>query len=261
MTRPGFSWQPERYLQFDAERTRPAGDLLARVPLDAPSRVADLGCGPGNSTALLHARWPAADILGLDSSAAMVERARASGIQASWLQADLALWRPEPAFDLLYSNATLQWLPDHGTLFPRLLAGVAPGGCLALQMPKNFTAPSHRLLAETAADGPWAARLAGVLRANPVAEPEVYYDLLAGESARLDIWLTTYIHVLEGDDPVYDWMSGTALLPVLDKLAPAELPAFKDALCARLGAAYPRRPDGRTLFPFHRLFIVALKAP
>ena len=260
MARAGFSWQPERYLEFAAERTRPAADLLARVPLAAPGRVADLGCGPGNSTALLRARWPEAEILGLDSSEEMIQQARASGLRADWRQADIAAWRPEPAYDLIYANAALQWLPDHASLFPRLLAGVAPGGCLAVQMPRNFAAPSHRLLAETVADGPWAGRLAGVLRDAPVGPPEAYYDLLAGASARVDIWQTTYLHVLEGETPVYDWMSGTALRPVLDQLAPDEQPAFKRALCDRLAAAYPRRPDGRTLFLFDRLFIVAMKA-
>ena len=259
MTRDGVTWQPECYLQFDAERTRPAADLLARVPLAAPGRVADLGCGPGNSTALLRARWPEAKILGLDSSPEMIEKARASGLEADWQVADIAAWQPERRFELIYSNATLHWLPDHQALFPRLLSTVAPGGCLAVQMPGNFDAPSHRSLAETAAEGPWAASLDGVLRESPVASLEVYYDLLAAGGARLDMWQTTYMQLLDGEDPVYAWMSGTALRPVLDKLGEDHLPAFKAALCRRLADAYPRRPDGRTLFPFRRLFMVAIK--
>jgi trans-aconitate 2-methyltransferase len=253
-----MSWQPERYLAFGDHRTRPAVDLLARVALAAPARVADLGCGPGNSTALLCARWPGAEVVGIDSSAEMLAKARASGLRARWCQADLAGWAPATPYDLLYSNAALQWLPDHATLLPRLVNALAAGGVLAVQMPRNFEAPSHVLLRAVAEDGPWAGRLAArLLRA--VAGPAWYYDLLAPLGARLDIWESEYLQVLQGADPVLDWTRATALRPVIAALEPAEQARFEADYAERLRAAYPRRPDGCTLFPFRRLFIVATR--
>ena len=254
-----MSWDPERYLAFGDHRTRPAVDLLARVPLAAPVRVADLGCGPGNSTALLCARWPAADVLGLDNSPEMLAEARASGPPARWLEADITTWSPAADYDLLFSNAVLQWLPDHAILFPRLLEALPAGGVLAVQMPRNFAAPSHRLLREVADAGPWATRLAAGLLRAPVAAPEWYYDLLAPGAAALDIWESEYLQVLEGDDPVLRWTRSTALRPVIAALAPDEQARFEADYAARLRVAYPRRPDGRTLFPFRRLFIVATR--
>jgi trans-aconitate 2-methyltransferase len=255
-----MSWHPERYLAFDDYRTRPAADLLARVPLRTPERVVDLGCGPGNSTALLALRWPQADVLGIDSAAAMLAKAREGAIGARWLEADIASWAPEVPVDLLFSNAALQWLPDHQTLLPRLLGHLRPGGVLAIQMPRNFQAASHVTLRELAAEQPWAARLAGVLRAEPVASPAAYHDLLAPLTAALEIWQTEYLQVLEGEDPVLRWTESTALRPVLEALDERAAAAFKQAYTARLREAYPRRPDGTTLFPFLRLFIVAQRA-
>jgi trans-aconitate 2-methyltransferase len=255
-----MSWHPERYLAFDDYRTRPAADLLARVPLRAPERVVDLGCGPGNSTALLALRWPQADVLGVDSAPAMLAKARERAIGARWLEADIASWTPEVPVDLLFSNAALQWLADHQTLLPRLLGDLRPGGVLAIQMPRNFQAASHVTLRELAAEEPWAARLAGVLRAEPVASPASYHDLLAPLTASLEIWQTEYLQVLEGEDPVLRWTEATALRPVLQTLDEIEGAAFKQAYAARLREAYPRRPDGTTLFPFLRLFIVAQRA-
>jgi trans-aconitate 2-methyltransferase len=252
-----MSWQPERYLAFGDERTRPAADLLARVPLPAPARIADLGCGPGNSTALLVERWPAADVLGIDSSAAMLAQAERSGLRARWLESDIAAWTPEGLYDLLFSNAALHWLEDHARLLPRLLAHLRPGGVLALQMPRNSAAPSHALLREVARAGPWAAHLAPLIERAPVATPEWYFDLLAPRAASLDIWQTEYLHVLDGEDPVLDWTRSTALRPVMARLSPAEQARFEETYARRLRAAYPRRADGRTLFPFRRLFIVA----
>jgi trans-aconitate 2-methyltransferase len=252
-----MTWNPERYLAYGDERTRPAVDLLARVPLARPARVADLGCGPGNSTRLLCERWPDADLLGIDSSAAMLAKAEDSGIRAQWLESDIAAWTPDATFDLLFSNAALHWLPDHARLLPRLLGHVRPGGVLAIQMPRNFTAPSHTLLREVASAGPWAERLTPRLDEEPVATPEWYHDLLAPLAAALDIWQTEYLHVLEGDDPVLGWVRGTALRPVIAALSAEEQVLLEAEYARRLRLAYPKRPDGRTLFPFRRLFIVA----
>jgi len=253
-------WEPGRYLAFADHRTRPAMDLLARVGLQDPGLVVDLGCGPGNATALLAARWPRARIVGVDSSPEMLARARAGDVRAEWLEADIARWTPDAPPDLIFANAALQWLPDHTGLLPRLLGHLRPGGVLAIQMPRNFAAPSHALMHETAAEGPWAERLAGVLNARPVAEPAWYYDLLAPLSATLDIWETEYLHVLDGEDPVLRWTRSTALRPVIDALSSEQLAAFEAAYAAKLRAAYPRRAGGRTLFPFRRLLIVAVRA-
>ena len=255
-----MTWDPERYLAFGDERTRPALDLLARVPLARSERIADLGCGPGNATALLAARWPEAAIVGLDNSPEMLAQARASGVRAAWVEADIAGWTPDRPFDLIYCNATLHWLGDHQSLLPRLLGYACPGGVFAAQMPRNFAAPSHALLRETAASGPWADRLAGIRDWQPVAPPEWYYDLLAPLARALDVWETEYLHALEGDDPVLAWTRGTALRPIRQALDAEQLAAFEAAYAARLRTAYPRRADGRTMFPFRRLFIVAQRS-
>ena len=253
-------WDPERYLAFADHRTRPAIELLARVALEAPHEVVDLGCGPGNSTGLLAKRWPEAALTGVDSSSEMLEQARASGVRARWVHADIAGWAPEQPCDLIYSNAALHWLPDHAVLFARLLTALRPGGVLAVQMPRNFQAPSHVLLRETAGSGPWADRLGAVVRWEPVREPAWYYDLLAGRCASVDIWEAEYLQVLEGADPMLGWVRGSALRPVIEALDTPQYAAFEAAYAGRLREAYPRRSDGRTLFPFRRLFIVAVRA-
>jgi trans-aconitate 2-methyltransferase len=251
-------WNPERYLAFGDQRTRPAVDLLARVALERPERVTDLGCGPGNSTRLLVERWPDAHVNGIDNSPEMLARARTAGIRATWVEADIATWVPDAPCDVLFSNAALHWLPDHTTLLPRLLGQVRSGGVLAVQMPRNFRSPSHVLLRQTASADPWADRVVSRLARQPVATPERYYDLLCPLTASLDIWQTEYLHVLDGDDPVLDWTRSTAMRPVIEALCPEEQVRFETKYAARLRAAYPKRTDGRTLFPFRRLFIVAV---
>lgn len=253
-----MSWNPDQYLMFEAPRLRPALDLLAAVPALDPKLVYDLGCGAGNVTRLLARRWPRAELTGVDDSAAMLARAAEVFAGARWLHQGLAQWRAERPADVVYSNAALHWLPDHARLFPALLAQLAPGGVLAVQMPRNFDAPSHTLIADTVRDGPWRERLEPLLRPSPVAAPEVYHDLLAPRAARLDIWQTEYLQVLDGTDPVKEWTKGTWLKPFLDALDEAQRDAFEREYAQRLRSAYPTRADGRTLFPFRRLFIVAV---
>jgi trans-aconitate 2-methyltransferase len=190
----------------------------------------------------------------------MLASARESGIAATWVEADIATWAPDRAPDLIYSNAALHWVGDHETLLPRLLGCVRPGGVLAVQMPRNFEAPSHALLRATAESGPWADRLAAVLDWRPVAAPEWYYDLLVPRAGILDIWETVYLHVLDGDDPVLRWTRGTALRPLMQALGGEDRVVFEAAYAGRLREAFPRRVDGRTLFPFRRLFIVAQRS-
>lgn len=250
------TWDPAQYLKFAGPRIQPAIDLLARVPLAAPVRIVDLGCGAGNVTALLARRWPDAAIVGVDDSAPMLARARAELPQVRWQLGSVADWTPEAPVDLVFSNAALHWLPEHPRLFGRLVDGLAPGGVLAVQMPRNFHAPSHTLVADVAREGPWRERLAPLLRPPPVASPADYFDWLAPRAAALDLWETEYLQVLEGDDPVKEYTKGSYLRPFLDALAPDERPAFEADYAARVRAAYPRRADGRTLFPFRRLFLL-----
>ena len=256
---PEMTWNPEVYLAFADQRTRPAADLLARVPAPHPARVIDLGCGPGNSTALLATRWPQARLEGLDSSADMLEQARVGGVPASWILADLGSWTPDAPYDVIYSNATFQWLQDQAGLFARLMSFVKPGGVFAFQVPVNFKARSHVLMLETAADPRWRAKLAPVQDIQHGAA-DAYYDILKPHAATLDIWQTEYLQQLEGDDAVYRWVSGTGLRPYVQALDGEARAEFIATYKAKLNAAYPRRADGTTLFPFRRLFVVAVKA-
>jgi trans-aconitate 2-methyltransferase len=249
------TWDPKHYLMFADERTRPAAELVGRVAVASPQRVIDLGCGPGNSTAIIAARWPDAEIEGLDSSAEMIESARASDLRAKFFVGDLATWQPASPYDVIFSNATIQWLPDHEHLLPRLMAYVAPGGAFAFQVPHNQDAPSHSLMRETAASGPWSAKLRNV-REISVLSSDAYYGILAAPGRKLDIWETEYLHVLEGEDPVYRWVGATGLRPFVQALADDEPDLFTAAYRARLRVVYPRRSDGMTLFPFRRLFVV-----
>ena len=251
-----MSWDPKIYMAFGDERTRPAAELLSRVTNANPKRVADLGCGPGNSTRLLVARWPNADVEGIESSKEMIADAKASGVKARWTLADVVQWSPSQLYDVIFSNATLQWLDAHQSLLPRLMGYVEDGGTFAFQMPRNFDAPSHVLMREVAASGPWSAKLRDVRKLN-VGEPGFYFDILAKHTASLDIWETTYLQVMEGDDPVYRWVSGTGLRPFAQALEGEEREAYLSKYRRRLREAYPKRADGKTLFPFQRIFIVA----
>jgi len=249
-------WDPKTYLAFADERTRAAAELLARVPIEAPGRVIDLGCGPGNSTALLASRWPGVQLEGLDSSPEMIDQARQSDVKADWSVADIAGWTAATLYDVVYSNAALQWVGDQTALLPRLMQAVRPGGVLAFQVPMNFDMPSHVLMREVAADGPWAAKLSGV-RNIVLMSTEQSFDILEPCTASLDIWETEYLQVMDGPDAVYRWVSGTGLRPFVQALDDAERDAFIQAYKARLNVAYPMRESGKTLFPFRRLFVVA----
>ncbi|GLX54242.1 trans-aconitate 2-methyltransferase [Streptomyces hygroscopicus subsp. hygroscopicus] len=268
MTTP--TWDPEQYLRHAGHRARPFADLLARVPAlpGARPRIADLGCGPGNVTASLAGRWPTAHITGYDNSPEMLDRAHtehegptAGGGRLEFAHADARDWTPEEPYDLIVSNATLQWVPGHLDRFADWIAALAPGGTFAFQVPDNIDAPLHALMRELAAAPRWKDRLAGVLRrTGSVYDPGVYLDRLARLGCAPDVWHTTYLHVLAGEDPVLDWVKGTGLRPALTALA--DDPEARDAFLAEyrdlLRGAYPSAPYG-TVLPFRRLFAVAVK--
>jgi trans-aconitate 2-methyltransferase len=254
-----MAWDPKTYLSFEAERTRPAAELLARVPTSAPAYAVDLGCGPGNSTALLVERWLGARVEGVDSSPDMLAKAAASGMKATWSQADIATWTPGTAPDVIFSNAAFQWVPDHAVLLPRLMATLAEGGVLAFQVPRNFTEPCHTLIRDIAANGPWVSKLKDVRDWWNVLEPAQYFAILEPHASRIDIWETCYQQVLEGEDAVFRWMSGTGLRPFAAALEGAEREAFLAAYRQAAAKAYPMRASGKTLYPFRRLFALAMR--
>ncbi len=259
-------WDPDQYLRFTDHRLRPALELLGRIPLESPGVVYDLGCGSGNVTRLLAERWPSAAVYGLDNSKEMLEQAmehvaEPGGIH--WLEADIRAWSPAEPADLIFSNATLHWVEDHAALFSRLAGYLKPGGWLAVQMPLSWSLPSHRLMRETLANGGPGGEALGTeelwqaVARDWVETAETYYDLLAEHSRSLDIWETEYVQILEGRDPVLEWVKGTGLRPILNGLAGEELEVFLAEYKRRLLAAYPVKAGGRTLYPFRRLFIVA----
>jgi len=256
-------WDPEQYRQFAGPRLRAALDLLDRIAVSAPQRIVDLGCGTGGVTRILAERWPGAEVTGIDASPEMLADARATPSRIQWRQGDAATWCAATPVDLIYCNAVLHWLPDHDRLLPGLMASLAPDGALAIQMPMSWDLPSHRLIRDVlATGGPGGRPLGGAeLRAelarSPVARPDDYYAMLAPRSRTVDIWQTEYLQVLAGDDPVLEWVKGAGLRPVLHHLDPESRERFLAAYRERLAAAYPRRRDGKTLYPFTRLFIVA----
>ncbi len=251
------TWDPDHYLTYADERGRPFVELLARVDASEPAMVVDLGCGPGNLTALLVERWPGARVVGLDSSAEMIEKARATTPAVDFRVADLRDWvTGSDQVDVLVSNATLQWVPDHLDLLPDLVARVNSGGWLAFQVPGNFDEPSHTIRAELAAQAPYAEHTAAVEVTVPRSHaPAVYLHALRRLGCEVDAWETTYLHVLTGPDPVFTWVSGTGARPTLQALPDDLRGRFEEEFKRRLRAAYPDR-HGRVVLPFRRVFVV-----
>ena len=251
------AWDAGQYLRFADERTQPAVDLVARIELHAPRRVIDLGCGPGNSTAVLRQRWSEAAISGLDSSAELLAAARRDHPGIAFETGDIAHWTPAEPYDLVFSNAALQWVGGHDALIAGLLDAVAPGGALAVQMPRNHDFATHRLMRQAAADGPWRDRLAGARDPSPVGPPEFYYDRLAADSRRVVLWETNYIQVMDGVGAILEWLHGTGLRPFLARLDDRERPVFLERYRALLAGEFPPRGDGKLLLDYPRLFFIA----
>lgn len=253
-------WNPETYLRYGDLRARPFHDLLGRIAASHPRRVLDLGCGPGNLTRVLAERWPDAVVEAIDSSPDMVTAAREAGVAAEL--GDVGDWGPSDDTDVVVSNAVLQWVPEHRDLLRRWVRQLPAGAWLAVQVPGNFDAPSHRLIRQLADEPEWAATLGtGVpLDEDVVATPQGYADLLADEGCSVDAWETTYLQRLDGPDPVLNWVSGTALRPVRAALGDEDWQRFRARLAVLLTDAYPPRADGSTWFPFRRVFVVARTA-
>ena len=252
-------WDAGHYLRFADARTLPAIDLLSRIEIEAPRLAVDLGCGPGNSTGLLKQRWPDASVTGLDSSANLLEAARRDYPDITFAAGDIATWTADEPCDVVFANASLQWVGDHERLIPRLFDQVAPGGVFAVQMPRNHDFATHALMRQVAAEGEWRDRLNGARDPSPVKPPEFYYDLLAPCSADFTIWETNYIQVMDGVQAIIAWLHGTGLRPFLARLMEAERPVFLDRYAALLSDAYPAHADGKILLPYPRLFFIAGK--
>jgi trans-aconitate 2-methyltransferase len=253
-----LDWNPALYRRYEDERTRPARELLARVPLAEAARVFDLGCGPGNSTELLVQRFPGAQVVGTDNSEAMLASARERLPQARFEFSDISTWQPDVAPDLIYANAALQWVPDHETLIPRLFAALAPGGVLAIQMPDNRQEPTHRLMREVAAEAPWAKPIGDADRLRTeLLGIQGYYDLLAAHAAQIDVWHTVYQHPMASAAAIVEWVSGTGLKPFIGPLTSELRASYLAEYERRIATAYPVRADGRRLLAFPRMFIVA----
>jgi trans-aconitate 2-methyltransferase len=251
-------WNAAQYLKFEDERTRPAIDLIRRIPLAKVRNAVDIGCGPGNSTELIVNRYPNAQVLGLDNSPDMLAKARARVPEVSFEQTDIATWDPRKRYDLIFANAVLQWLPDHPRLLARLAACLETGGCLAAQMPNNLREPSHRLMRRVAQEGPWLGKLkdASVSRER-IGSFEDYYSWLLEAGCSVDLWQTTYVHPLADGAAIVEWLKGTGLRPYLDPLSPEEQFGFLEQYHAEIEKAYPTQADGKVLLRFPRLFFVA----
>jgi trans-aconitate 2-methyltransferase len=253
-------WDPAQYARYSDERGRPFLDLVGRIFCDEPRRVVDLGCGPGALTALLASRWPGSTVEGIDSSPEMIERAAGLARPGLTFRAgDVAAWEVPPDADVVVSNATLQWVPGHRELLGRWSAALPAGGWLAFQVPGNFDAPSHTLMRELAESPRWAPLVGDMLRHHDsVGTPSSYARLLLDAGLAVDVWDTTYLHLLSGADPVLEWVRGTGLRPVLAALSAEDAASFEASYAAALREAYPASEHG-TLFPFRRIFAVAHK--
>lgn len=253
-----MTWSAKQYTMFEQQRTRPVRDLVAAIPNTEVRTAVDLGCGPGNSTEVLAQRFPHARITGMDSSDDMLVDARKRLPALNFELADIGAWRPAQACDVILANASLQWLPDHATLYPRLVQQLTPGGTLAVQTPDNLDEPAHRLAREVAADGPWSAKI-GAVKHNERHTASYYYELLSRHCSTVDVWRTIYLHPLAEHAAVVEWFKASALRPFLAPLTDSEKAAFLQAYQARITQAYPALADGTVLLPFPRLFIIATR--
>ena len=250
------TWEPQTYLRYADIRFRAGLDLIARIPKLEYRTIYDLGCGTGHLTRILADTFPNSKVVGIDSSPEMLAEARREFPTLEWQQGDITLWQPAASADLIYTNAALQWVPDHQALLPSLLNKLRPAGVLAMQIPRHFESASHLGLKEVILQGEWRAKLEPLLLA-PVPSPETYWRWLSPHARDLDLWETIYLQVLDGNDPVVNFMRGTALRPFLSALSEKDRGKFIEEFARRMAAAYPPQANGQTLFPFRRLFLIA----
>ena len=256
----GGDWNPSLYMKFADERTRAARDLLARVPIAASSLIYDLGCGPGNSSDLLLRRFPEAELIGVDTSEAMLAHARRRAPRALFVRKDIADWTPAAPPSLIFSNAALQFLPDHHMLVPRLASSLMPGGVFAAQMPSNANESSHALMRMVAAEGPWSSRLVPIAKTQPlIAGIDDYYEWLLPVCSTIELWMTTYVYMFDSAAWVAEFFAGSALQPFLERLTDDERCSFLGCYREGLREAYPAQSDGKVLLPYPRVFIVAVR--
>jgi trans-aconitate 2-methyltransferase len=253
-------WNPQLYLKFSDQRGRPAADLIAQIQLESPKRIIDLGCGTGNSTERLHHRWPTAGITGLDSSPAMLRKARDNHPEWVWAESTIEDWSPTTPYDLIFSNAALHWVERHESFFPRLMEQISPGGVLAVQMPRNSDSLSHQAIKRIATEPHWSASLAGLSESTFVQPPDFYYRVLRRSASRLNIWETEYLQIMDGPRAVLDWVRSTAMRPYLERLQDDAHRKRFEAMClAEFERFYPANDEGKSLFPYRRLFIVGYR--
>ena len=252
------NWDPDQYLKFGNERTQPSIDLAARIELDNPHSIIDIGCGPGNSTAVLRNRWPKARFSGLDNSPAMIEKAKRDHRDTNWIVADASTYDFKEKYDIVFSNAAIQWMPDHKSLIPRFLEIVNSGGALAVQVPANWDSPLHLAVRNVASQDKWSRMTAGVERILSDNTPEFYYDIISSAGSKVALWTTTYYHILRSHTELVEWYKGTAMRPFLEKLPDDEARAeFEKEVLTRCKANYVIQSDGRLLYPFRRTFFIA----
>jgi trans-aconitate 2-methyltransferase len=253
-------WDAGLYLKFASERTQPSLDLIGLIQIENPQRIIDIGCGPGNSTEPLWQRWPEAVVVGLDRSPEMIAAARNKYPERTWLLGDVQSWKADEPFDLIFSNATLQWVPDHETVCLRIFEHVAEGGAFAVQMPAHYESPLHGEIVEVSRDPAWNDRMEGARNALTKHPASFYYDLLGAVASRMDVWETIYYHVVAGPEAVLDWFRGTGFRPYLAALhSDEERQRFEGLLLDRYKRSYPPQPGGKVLFPFRRLFFIAYR--
>ena len=252
-------WNPKQYNKYAEERARPAKDLIAQISLENPKVIYDLGCGPGSVTNALQEKWPGAKLTGIDNSEQMLEKAKSTYPTIKWEQASISDWKPDEAADLIFSNAALHWIPDHPAVIKSVFESLNSGGVFAMQVPNNFKLPSHQSLYELASLGEWKDSLESAIPHEPILSREAYYQLLTSYADEINIWQTEYMHVLEGETPVLDWVKGSALTAFLPRLSQERQALFLSAYQDKLAQVYPKQANGKTLLTYRRLFIIARK--
>jgi trans-aconitate 2-methyltransferase len=253
-------WNPDAYLKFEQERTQPSRDLVARIGLSNPKAIVDIGCGPGNSTHVLRDAWPKAKVIGLDASKEMIDEAQATYPECEWILADAAVWQPLEKYDLVFSNATLQWIPNHAMLLQHLFGMIENDGAIAVQVPFNIESPILQAIASVAESAAWRDLMHGCSDQIFYRDETHYYEIISKLSSRVDMWTTTYIHVMESHQSLIDWYSSTGLKIYLERIGDEEGKLkFKTAILEACKAKYQVQSNGKILFPFKRIFFVAYK--